>query len=324
MEVNEKNKKKQKNSCICPNCNVALSDDMIFCPYCGEQLPEKGENSEKVEASPQKEVPFLHETDKTALKALKAIPGFTPFLKWYMKNFNERQYRIINMSSNIKLGETQLQKYYDMLPPICEKLGIEIPDLYLKLDVNANAYTSGDVHPFIVITSGLLETIPDYLVPTVLAHECGHIACHHVLYSTMGRIILNGALGIGSRLVSNSLFSTASIPLSIAFSYWMRCSELSADRAAVYCDGSADNMTEVCLRLAGFDKDIVAEADKDLFMAQALEYKELVSSSKWDKTLEFLIIKDHSHPFTAVRAYECDAWAKTPEFEELLKTYKPN
>ena len=39
--------------------------------------------------------------------------------------------------------------------------------------------TYGDTKPFIVITSGLFETLPDELIPTILAHECGHIACHH-------------------------------------------------------------------------------------------------------------------------------------------------
>ena len=85
------------------------------------------------------------------------------------------------MSTNLKLGPNQLPKYYNMLIPICDKLGIDVPDLYLKLDVYPNSYTSGDTHPFIVITSGLLETLPDELIPTVLAHECGHIACRHVL-----------------------------------------------------------------------------------------------------------------------------------------------
>ena len=94
------------------------------------------------------------------------------------------------MSTNLRISEKQLPRYYDLLPPICERLGIDIPELYLKLDVRANAYTAGDTKPFIVMTTGLLETLPDELIPTVLAHECGHIACHHCLYTTMGRMIL--------------------------------------------------------------------------------------------------------------------------------------
>ena len=170
---------------------------------------------------------YMHESDKAALKALKAIPGFTQVLKAFMSVWNERQFRIANMSSKLRLSEKQMSKYYNMLPPICEKLGIEVPELYLELNVNPNSYTSGDTKPFIVITSGLLETLPDELIPTVLAHECGHIACHHVLYSTMGRMILNGVL-----MASGGLSSLITTPLKMAFSYWMRCSEFSADRVA--------------------------------------------------------------------------------------------
>lgn len=100
---------------------------------------------------------FMHPSDKAALKALKAIPAFTPLTKSFMKVWNERMFRLTNLSSNIKLSEHQLSKYYNMLPPICEKLGIDVPDLYLELDVVPNAYTSGDTNPFIVMTSGLLD-----------------------------------------------------------------------------------------------------------------------------------------------------------------------
>lgn len=265
---------------------------------------------------------YVHNSDQAALKALKAIPGFHQFVKAFMKIWSERQYRISNMSSCVRISETQLSKYYDMLPPICEKLGIEIPELYLKLNVNANAYTSGDTKPFIIVTSGLFETLPEELIPTILAHECGHIACHHMLYTTMGGILLDNATS--AMRGSMPYGSLASMPLEIAFFYWMRCSELSADRAAVLCDGGAEKMSEVCMRLAGYDKDICASASKDAFMEQAKEYRDLVNNSKWDKTLEFLALRSLSHPLMAVRALECVEWAKTEQFQKILDgTYEP-
>ncbi len=60
-------------------------------------------------------------------------------------------------------------------------------------------------------------------------------------------------------------------PIQLAFAYWMRCSEFSADRAAIICDGSAEKTTEVMMRFAGYDKDIMAEANVEAFMEQALE-----------------------------------------------------
>lgn len=259
---------------------------------------------------------YVHESDKAALKALKMIPGFHQFVKAFMKVWSERQFRISNMSSCVRMNEKQLSKYYEMLPPICEKLGIEVPELYLKLDVTANAYTAGDTKPFIVVTSGLFETLPEDLIPTVLAHECGHIACHHVLYHTMGNILLGGtSSGLRAFMPYGSL---ATMPLEVAFFYWIRCSEFSADRAAVLCDGSAEKMSEVCMRLAGYDKDICAYADKNEFLAQANEYREMIQGSKWDKTLEFLTLSNQTHPLMTVRALECEEWAKTERFQRII------
>ena len=195
---------------------------------------------------------FLHPSDKAAMSALRAIPGFHQLMKAFMSVWNEKLFRIENMSGRIRINENQLSKYYDLLPPICEKLGIDVPELYLELNVAPNAYTYGDTKPFIVITSGLLETIPEELLPTVLAHECGHIACHHTLYTTIGRMLLSGA----ATLITNFIpYGNVAIqPIILAFYYWMRCSEFSADRAAVICDGNADNTERVCMHLAGFDK----------------------------------------------------------------------
>ena len=200
----------------------------------------------------------------------------------------------------------------NLLPPICEKLGIDVPELYVELNVNPNAYTYGDTKPFIVITSGLFETMPDELIPTVLAHECGHIACHHTLYRTMGRIILNGVFSIISGIGNVVLY-----PVQLAFAYWMRCSEFSADRAAAICDGSSDKVVEMCMRFAGYDKDIMADANADLFMEQAEEYRKMVDDSAWNKTLEFLLFQNYDHPLNAVRAYEAREWAQSERFKNI-------
>ena len=257
---------------------------------------------------------YVHDSDKAALAALKAIPGFSQVMKAFMKVWNEKQERVLRMSSNVRLGENQMKKYYDMLPPICDKLGIKVPEMYVELDPFPNAYTYGDTNPFIVLTTGLFETIPDELIPTVIAHECGHIACHHSLYHSMGRALANGA-GIAALL--GGLGNIAMTPIKVAFMYWMRCSEYSADRASIICDGGSEKLTELCMRLAGCDKDIKAETSIDSFVNQAKEYKDMIDDSAWNKTLEFLLVKYDSHPFIAVRAYEGREWASSERFQNI-------
>lgn len=258
---------------------------------------------------------FIHDSDKAALAALKAIPGFDAVVKAFMKVWSEKQFKLFNMSSNLRMSEAQLAKYYNLLPPICEKLGIDVPELYVELDVFPNAYTFGDTNPFIVVTSGLFETLPEELIPSVLAHECGHIACHHTLYTTMGNMLKNAAAAFLPGLSGIALY-----PIQIAFAYWMRCSELSADRAAMICDGTADKVIETCMRFAGYDKDIMDEANVDLFIQQAVEYKEFAKDSAWNKTLEFLQFNMYDHPQNAVRALEARDWGNTECFK-LIQEY---
>lgn len=266
---------------------------------------------------------YMHESDYTYLKALKAIPGFTPLLKAFIQFFNESDLRVANMGTNLRLGKDQLPKYYNMLLPICEKLGIDVPELYLELNAQPNAYTYGDTNPFIVITSGMLETMPEELIKTVLAHECGHIACHHVLYHTMGQMIFSEA-------VNASVFGDLlSRPLKAALGRWMRSSELSADRAATICDGTADKMIEVCLRLSGFDKDIGESVNVSAYMQQVEEYKKLVKDTKWNRILQSLLLEEekdddgkmkvvNTHPANVIRAHECSQWQQSEQFRKIV------
>ncbi len=258
---------------------------------------------------------FIHESDRSAMKALEAIPGFSQVTKAFLSNWNEKMMYLNNVASNIRVTEKQLPEYREMLLPICEKLGIEVPDLFLRMDVNPNAWTSGDTKPFIVITTGLLDTLPKHLIPTVLAHECGHIACHHVLYRTMGTMILNGLF------TAFPLTAVAIYPIKAAFSYWMRCSEFSADRAAVLCDGSDENLMELCARFAGYPRNETAALDLDSFLDQAREYRSLLDKDGVNKAADFMMHSGASHPYHALRALEAREWTSSEEYVRSRKFF---
>ncbi len=255
---------------------------------------------------------FIHEDDRQALDALKSIPGFDQLIKGFMKVYSERTMKILNMSSKVRLSQEQCPHIYNLLPPICDAFGIEVPELYLESNRQPNAYTSGDTYIFITITTGLLELFAENEVQAVLAHECGHILCYHVLYQTMGRFIMNGAaqmLGLGG---------LASAALRSAFAYWLRCSEYSADRAsAVFC-GGPERVIDVMLRLAGGSQKIASEINADLFMQQAEEYADYVSDSTWNKILESLVLMNATHPFLSVRASSIQQWCQTDSFRQIM------
>lgn len=258
---------------------------------------------------------FIHPDDASALETLRAVPGFSTFAKKFSEIFTERVYRLENTSSNLRLGPYQLPEIYNLLPPICKKLGIPEPELYLKHDRIPNAYTAGDTTPFIVVTLGLLETMHPDEIQAVLAHECGHILCRHVLYHTMGTWLLSASSAILERF---GLLSLAVIPLKMAFYYWIRASEFSADRVAAYYCGGPDKFTDSLLRLTGATKNLSYHVDKEMFMQQAKNYKYELSNSKVDKAFEFIIYNQNDHPLIAYRAYDLTEWCKSAHFKRIL------
>ena len=131
---------------------------------------------------------YEHDLDRQAADALNQFPKFVKLLESYSANYDEKAAKIDLLSTAIRLGENQMPEVYGLLPPICEQLGIDTPELYYVRDRQANAATFGSVHPCIYVTSGLVNKLPLNLLPSVLAHECGHIACKHHLNTELARV----------------------------------------------------------------------------------------------------------------------------------------
>lgn len=253
---------------------------------------------------------FIHPEDKKAFDNLQSIPLFPACVKAFMKVVTEQQFHGINMAQKIRLGEHQLPELYQHLPPICEKLDIEEPEFYLEMNPQPNGYTYGDTRTFITITSGLVEHLEEDELIAVIAHECGHIICRHVLYHTMADLLVKFGPAVFGPLAS------VSAPVRLALLYWSRRSELSADRAAAVIMGSADSVVETMIRLAGGPKNITDKVNVELYMQQAESYDKL-QDSNWDKLLQGVAIMNESHPFLAVRAREISTWCEGEQYTRL-------
>ena len=256
---------------------------------------------------------YVHDLDRQAAGALNQFPKFVKLLESYSANFDEKAAKIDLLSTAIRLGEKQMPEVYGLLPPICEQLGIDTPELYYVKDKRANAATFGSVRPYIYVTSGLVNTLPLKLLPSVLAHECGHIACKHSLYHSIAAQLVNGI--DRSPLVRIPAIGKYLTPTLVrALLFWDRCSELSADRAATLCDGTADKTIDVLLRLNGYGKNV----DRKEFLKQALDLKSFVNDSQSNKLMELMLVQDETHPRLATRAYECYEWSQSTQYAGII------
>ena len=256
---------------------------------------------------------YVHDLDRQAADALNQFPKFVKLLESYSVNYDEKAAKIDLLSTAIRLGENQMPEVYSLLPPICEQLGIDTPELYYVRDKRANAATFGSAHPCIYVTSGLVNKLPLNLLPSVLAHECGHIACKHSLYHSIAAQLVGGI--DQSPLVRIPAIGKYLTPTLVrALLFWDRCSELSADRAAALCDGTADKTIDVLLRLNGYGKNV----DRKEFLKQALDLKSFVNDSKSNKLMELMLVQDETHPRLATRAYECYEWSQSAQYAGII------
>lgn len=259
---------------------------------------------------------FIHPEDAAALQQMENIPGFPTLVKKILSlGYEQLQYGV-NMASNIRLSETQLPKIYHHLPPICEKLGIEEPEFYLQMNPMPNAYTFGDSKIFITVTSGLVEMMDDEELDAVLAHECGHILCHHVLYNSVARLLLSGASSLG-------FLGSLGLPIQIAMLYWSRKSELSCDRCGSVIT-SPEIVARVMARLAGGPKTITNQVNMEEWAKQADLYDEIRTGNLWDKTLQLSVTLGLDHPFNAVRVREILKWGNSVQYRSLKENLSSN
>jgi Zn-dependent protease with chaperone function len=256
-----------------------------------------------------------HPYDRAALGALQRVPGLDIVVRKFIELFPERVAYIQNVAQTVRVTTTQCPQLYTQLREACAILDVREPELYVAQYPVPNAYTSGHDHPYIVITTGLLDLMSEDEVLAVIAHELGHIKSGHVLYKTMARgisfllaIIGDMTLGIG-RLVGRTLEAT--------LLEWDRKSEFTADRSSLLVVQDPQVMLSLMMKFAGgtlFQRNMM---DPREFLKQADLYED-VDANLLDRIYKMLLVTAVNHPLTIVRAREIMNWSESREYKEIL------
>jgi Zn-dependent protease with chaperone function len=257
-----------------------------------------------------------HPYDRVALNALQKVPGLDIVIRKFIELVPERVAYILNVAQTVRVSAKQCPQLYAALQEACAILDMPEPELYVAQHPTPNAYTSGHDHPYIVVTTGLLDLMSEDEVLAVIAHELGHIKSGHVLYKTMARgisflltIVADMTLGFG-RLIGRTF--------EASLLEWDRKSEFTADRSALVVVQDPQVMLSLMMKLAGgtlFQRD---QMDADEFLKQADLYQE-VNANVLDFIYKSLMVASVSHPLTIVRAREILNWSESREYKDLYE-----
>lgn len=253
---------------------------------------------------------FEHAADRAALTALRAIPGFDQVIKVSSGLLRERQYRLVYLSSSVRVGERQFAGLHRLLDDVTHVLDAERPELYVYNDPYPNALTLGVDRPFIAMSSSLYDLLDEAERRVVLGHELGHAMSGHALYQSLLVHILN-LIGSVGWIPASGL---ALRGIVAALREWQRKAELSGDRAGLLASQDVDASMRVQLKLAGGAH--LGEIDVEEFLAQAAEYES--SGDLRDGVLKLLNTENTTHPFSVTRAAEILRWAQSEDYARIV------
>ena len=252
---------------------------------------------------------IMHPSDAKAIQVLSKLKGFDTIASLVMHYGYERFYRGENLGELVKVTDVNFPDVSQALHDVVAKVKIEEPALFIYNSPIMNAYTYGDATPFIAVSSAIVEKMSPQELQGILAHECGHILCHHTLYLTMLAIMENAGNLFGY------LSDTVLFPCLMALRYWGRSSELSADRCAAAVVGE-QTYQRAMLKLASGLPEI--QGDPFQLVRQAEEFERFCGESWWDKIQQAGRVAFNTHPQMCQRALETHRWCKSWQYRQLI------
>lgn len=202
---------------------------------------------------------YAFSMDQKLLQGLRAMAPvrifFEAFTKWlvpYMK-------KILAMDC-VAVGPNQYPELFAIGEECARRLGIGVPQIFVKYDPTMNAYTyaTDNSAPVIVFHSALIDHYSLDEIRTIMGHECGHIHNQHGIYHYAAEMLTNLSLQAGTTLIpgASAVFALLSFAARIYLMRWHRCGEISCDRAGLICSPSLKTamMAKAKLAFGGVEK----------------------------------------------------------------------
>jgi Zn-dependent protease with chaperone function len=258
---------------------------------------------------------FRHPLDLEATTALKQLPGMDLLVRNLLGTAATQFFYLENIGSSVLVGEQQLPHLHHLLQEACQILDLEPPQFYVRQHPTPNAYTLAmrGKQPFIVVHTALLDLLEPDEIQAVLAHELGHLKCEHGLYLTLANLMVLAA----GLLPEWGVWIAQGLQTQML--QWVRCAELTCDRAALLVSQNPKVVVSTLMKLAGGSPTLAGKLNPEAFLDQARVYEQ--TTGQMMDLLKQVQSLQLTHPLPVLRAREIDQWANSHSYEALLKKH---
>ena len=209
------------------------------------------------------------------------------------------------LSQGQKVTPQTAPEMVPLLETTSVRLQVEPVNVFIVPSNQLNAYTFGmDSPKAIVLYSSLFKIMDFDELQFILGHEMGHVKLGHTWLNTL----VGGMAGIPSSLGAAAI-------MELAFRWWNRACEYSADRAGVLACGKPDKAISALIKL-----DAGSVTLSQAGMHAAMQHIE-TDDDDIMHNLEELIA---SHPMVAKRIDEIRNYTKTQSYLHLRSLMDQN
>lgn len=260
---------------------------------------------------------FRHPLDLEATQTLQQVPGWDIAVRTVLGRVAEQFFYLENVAASVQVSEKQLPHLHKLLVEACQRLDLDVPELYIKQHPAPNAYTFAmrGKQPFIVLHTSLIELLTPEEIQAVIAHELGHLKCEHGVYLTLVNLLV-----LAAGLLPNWGVILAQ-SLQDQMLEWIRCAEFSCDRAALLAVQEPKVVMSVLMKLAGGSPTLAPQLNLDAFIQQARAYDQM-SESQLGELLKNAHTQQLSHPVPVIRAQAIDRWGSSSDYQRLLEKHQ--
>lgn len=260
---------------------------------------------------------FVSDADRWALDKMKKLP-LLPLVvrKFYEIGFDRWAY-CMNMSMAVRCGPNQYPTLHRILQESCKVMDMPEPELYLTSNPFPNAFAGGVERPYITLRSGIVDNLNDEQLYYLIGHELGHIKAGHILYFSVGSILIPLLEILGRRLLGAG--DLAGYALVMAYYEWSRQAEFSADRAGLLVCQSLDLTVDSLISLAAGPNRLSHEMNREEFIRQAQAYQDADFIDQIGKViLWYLGGWTWTHPMPVHRVQELIRWHESGAYQSVL------
>ena len=215
-----------------------------------------------------------------------------------MAYFSTRQHHQALLARAMPVNHQNAPGLYALTQSASQRLGPGPVEVFVVPSRQVNAYTFGLTLPkVVVLNSGLIQALDADELRFVIGHELGHVALGHTWLNSL----VGGLAGIPSPGATFAL-------LHLAFLWWNRACEHSADRAGLLACGRPEKALSALIKVG---LGLTARSPEELeHIVQQLLAREYDPALQLSEALG-------THPNVARRVGELRRYAESAEYRRL-------